>query len=585
MVKQLKIALFLLVLLAGTGWAKEKPLVAVLPFSVHSAENIDYVQQGIWDMLSSRIAVSTKIEVATKEILLANLPEAGKKDLALADVYGLGKKISADFVIWGSITKIGDNVSIDGKLVDISAYKSPVGIFAQSQGLDEIIPKINDFAQRISTYIASGGTESIALPALTSSPTLPAPSTATPLLRAPEQPSPQAARERQLIAGLRSGKTGTMTAIPVNSDYINTPQAGNTRGFWMSQEFGTEFKGMAIGDVNADGLNEIVLIDGSNIYIYQSKGGALTPIQPQPPAGAKSNNYLAVDIADINNNGIKEIIVTSMVGDSLNSFVLEWKEGKFVPVATGLPWFLRVIQDSAEEPILLGQVKDRDKPFNAPITEIVWDGTAFREGKKMKIPEGLSVYGLTLSALDNRGTEKVIALGASDKLTIYDRTDKPLERIHVLGGGGEVVWKSDDDFGGSNNGFFPYGGRIEDEDGQRVVAFINPRILTYGTSKAGKKEFVLVKSSSATGTAFKNFRFFTSSEIIDMEWDGLGMAENWRTKKINGYVADYQIKDIDNDGQNELVLAVVLSAGPVSKQKSTIVSYKLMPQEIAAPAK
>ena len=41
----------------------------------------------------------------------------------------------------------------------------------------------------------------------------------------------------------------------------------------------------------------------------------------------------------------------------------------------------------------------------------------------------------------------------------------------------------------------------------------------------------------------------------------MGMVENWRTKKINGYVADYQFKDIDNDGENEVVLALVLSTG------------------------
>jgi hypothetical protein len=34
-----------------------------------------------------------------------------------------------------------------------------------------------------------------------------------------------------------------------------------------------------------------------------------------------------------------------------------------------------------------------------------------------------------------------------------------------------------------------------------------------------------------------------------------GPSENWKTRKINGYVADYQFKDIDNDGQNEIVLA------------------------------
>jgi hypothetical protein len=55
----------------------------------------------------------------------------------------------------------------------------------------------------------------------------------------------------------------------------------------------------------------------------------------------------------------------------------------------------------------------------------------------------------------------------------------------------------------------------------------------------------------------------------------MGMVENWQTKKINGYVADYQFKDIDNDGENEVVLALVLSPGGILKDRSVIVAYDL----------
>ena len=105
-------------------WAKDKTIVAVLPFSVHSAENIDYVRQGVGDMLSSRISVNEKIEVISRDATLAALKETGGKELTLADVTALGKKLNADFVVWGSITKIGSSLSIDGKLIDIAAAKT-----------------------------------------------------------------------------------------------------------------------------------------------------------------------------------------------------------------------------------------------------------------------------------------------------------------------------------------------------------------------------------------------------------------------------------------------------------------------------
>ena len=556
---RLAVLIFFFLSTGTIAWSKEKSSVSVLPFSVHSSENIEYVQQGIWDMLNSRISANSKIEVITKDTVLANLKEADKKELTAADVYGLGKKMNADFVVWGSITKIGNNVSIDGKLVDIGSYTSSVGIFVQSQGLDEIIPKINDFAQRIANYI-TGGVSVATMPTATPSP-------------APEQPSSQAAREKAIISGMKAGKKGTSTAIPVKSDPINSPQAPDRtdrKFFWMSQEFGIEFKGMDIGDVNNDGLNECVIIDSSNVFIYQKKGASLTLIQKIP--GQKQDNYLSVDVADINNNGTKEIIISNIVGDALDSFIIEWKELKFTTIASKLPWFLRALNDSSGSIMLFGQRFGTDGPYNSPIQEIIWDGKQYRENKRMKIPEGLSVYGLALDTLENNGTEKIIALDEDDCLVIYDKTDKLLSKIHTSGGNKELLWKSNEEYGGSKN-YFNHNRQKSHIDDFNDKTFVNLRIISYDANKDGKKELIIVKNISATGSLFKNLRMFISGKIYDLEWDGSKLAENWKTKEIDGYIADYQLKDLDNDGKNEIILALVLSVGLTYQEKSVIISY------------
>ena len=91
-----------------------------------------------------------------------------------------------------------------------------------------------------------------------------------------------------------------------------------------------------------------------------------------------------------------------------------------------------------------------DKPFDTPIYEILWQNGEYREGRKMQIPEGLSVYGLTLDKLGSGGAEKVITLNTDDYLCIYDQTDKPLSKVAIFGGSKELIWKSEDVFGGSN---------------------------------------------------------------------------------------------------------------------------------------
>jgi TolB-like protein len=557
---RLSICLALLIIAYGSLAAKGEKTVAVLPFALHSGESIDYVRQGIWDMLSSRIAVTDKIDVISKDAVLQALKGKEGKDLALQDIYGLGKRMNADFVVYGSITKIGNSMSIDGKLIDIAANKSAVSLFAQSQGMDEVIVKINDFARNIDNHILGTVPPSFAPPP------------ASAQVQTQQQQTPQDSRESDIIGGMKKSKKGTFTSV-INPDFITSTRPLDRKGFWMSQKFPVEFRGMDIGDVTGDGLNKVVIIDTHNVMIYQKKDKDFILVQKIP--GKSSQNFLAVDVADINGNGVKEIIVTSMTRNIVDSFVLEYRDGKFVEIASKLPWYMRVI-DTPSGTILLGQTKGMDKPFSNPIHQIIWEEGKYKEGKKMKIPVGLSVYGLTIDNLGTGGGEKIIALDDYDYLSIYEPTDKPLMSLKRLGGSPERIYKSDDNYGGSNTVI------VNDDlspDDENRTTFINSRILTLDTGKDGKKEIIIVKNLSSIGRVLKNVKLFTSSEVYNLEWDGLGLVENWRTRKISGYVADYQLKDLDNDGQKEIVLALVLSVGGSVSDRSVIVSYKMSPQQ------
>jgi TolB-like protein len=556
---QYMFCLIILLLATSSLWAKDKYTVTVLPFSLHSVENIDYVKQGIGDMLSTRISVPNKIEVTGKDVVLTELKKYKTKEMTLVEVYDLGKRLKSDYVVWGSISKIGSSISIDGKLVDITAGKADIGIFTQSQSLDEVIPKINDFSQRIVQHIL--GTT---------------PPSAAPVVAAPAPPvtrptAPGLSRESQIITGMKTGKRGTLTSA-INTEFINAPDPFNRRGFWMSQKLPTEFKGMDIGDVNNDGKNEVVIIDKHNVYIYQKIGNELNLLEKI--AGKSYDNYISVDVADINKNGVKEIFVTSLNDTLLTSFVLEFKDGKYVKIASDVRWFLRVIDTPSGIPMLLGQDYGFDKPFDTPIYEIVWRDGKYVPDQKMKIPLGLSIYGLAIDNVGSGGGEKIIALDELDYLCIFEKTNKPLSRIFTFGfSNDDLIWRSDDVFGGSNN-YFENIDKKKPEENEKS-AYINLRILTFDTNKDGKKEIIIVRNLSSVGRVFKHLKLFTSSEIYNLEWDGIGMAENWRTKKINGYVADYCFKDIDNDGKPKLVLALVLSVGASLRDKSVIVVYEL----------
>jgi TolB-like protein len=566
---QFIIYLTLILFTAGSLWAKDNYTVTILPFTLHSAENIDYVKQGIEEMLNSRLSASDKITLTDNDIVLKELKKSKIKDISANSALNIGKKLKSDYVIWGSITKIGNSISINGKLVDILNTKSDVGVSTQAQTLDDVIPKINDFSESIIRNILGTTPQANA----------PLPAAAAPSVIQPPQAPAAISRESQIIASMKTGgkKGGTLTSV-INSEYINTPEPINRKDFWMSQKIPTEFKGMAIGDVNSDGTSEIVVIDKNSVYIYQKTEKELKYLEKIK--GNSYDNYLAVDVADINGNGTPEIVVTSLNSSLPDSFILELKNGKYVKIASDIRWFLRVIDTPSGIPLLLCQEYGMNKPFDTPIYEMVYRDGKYVADQKMKIPLGLSIYGLAIDSLGTGKSEKIFALDELDYLYIIEKTNKTLSRLTSFGfAGEELIWKSDDVYGGSNNYFenMENAANPTESDREREKsAYVNLRILSYDSNKDGKKELILVKNLSSVGRIFKHFKLFTSSEIYNLEWDGMGLLENWHTKKINGYVADYAIKDVDGDGKPEIVLALVQSVGTAVRDKSVIVIYKLM---------
>jgi len=151
-----------------------------------------------------------------------------------------------------------------------------------------------------------------------------------------------------------------------------------------------------------------------------------------------------------------------------------------------------------------------DKPFSTPIHEIRWEDGQYKQGKQMKIPVGLSVYGLTMDDLGTGG-EKVIALDDSDYLYIYAPTEKPLERLKSLGSVPERLYRSDDYFGGSNTAI------VNDDllpDDENRTTFINSRILTLDTGKDGKKEIIIVKNLGSVGKILKNVKLLQQARSM-----------------------------------------------------------------------
>ena len=125
--------------------------VAVLPFAMNTPANLNYLQGGIRDMLSSRLSWQTKVQLVNKSE--TDRAIRGEKEISQSEALRIGAGLKADYVLYGSITSTGQSVSIEAKMVPVSGKTEPVSFYAQTKSLDDIMPQVNLFAQQINQKV------------------------------------------------------------------------------------------------------------------------------------------------------------------------------------------------------------------------------------------------------------------------------------------------------------------------------------------------------------------------------------------------------------------------------------------------
>jgi TolB-like protein len=531
-----RILLFALVAclaLSGSAAAQTKDAgriykVAILPFLINSQENLDYLRDGIQDILTSRLSVDGKVVVIERTAVERALYEDRPMRLDETVAARIGNKVGADYVVLGSVTKIGNYISLDARLISLTEDKPPVGVFTQHKGIDDVMTKMGDFAQEMVYKI---------------------------LGRRPSGSRSSDGRQPYLF---QQGGTGGRRSTAEGTDYRK------------SQTFDFEIKALDIGDVDGDKKNEIVFTDQNNVYVFKYDGERLNLMQ-KINIGYQ-HTFLSLDVADINRNGIAEIIVTSVVDDRLQSFILEYEEGRFRKIVDKSEWFYRVVDYPKEGPILMGQRQGGDGVPNGPVYRFLWKSKGFERGPKL--PFAPDTFILNVAPVDLKGTGKVETLQ-------YDKNDY----LRLLDEKGRILWKSTERLGGTSNYYetlkkTPDGWKAVDRMPWRVV--VPTRLTVKDVYGDGSPLVLLPKNDFSVGSLTEKVRTYEKGLVVALAWDGERLVTEWKTREIPGYIADAQFKDADNDGEPELVLAVPQAETDSAagffgkkKEKSNIYFFKL----------
>jgi hypothetical protein len=266
---------------------------------------------------------------------------------------------------------------------------------------------------------------------------------------------------------------------------------------------------IATGDIDADGKKEIVLSNGKEILFY-TLGSDL-----QPALGGLTikssglDDHLWLDTVDLNGNGKDEVVVTSMKGNEVISYVYELKGSEFVLLFQD-KGFLRRLDKG-----LIWQAYSRADGFDGAVSEISWDGT-YKKGAQLKLPGGVNIYDFVYLDDPSRG-----------KLTVaYDEKGY----VNIYDSAGLRLWKSETRTGGFLTSFPRSSPSIGSDKGDWTV---KDRLIVKDSQVLSVERTPLLKMVKGLG--------YRNSRIKDLRWIGLSAEESVLIDDISGPLFDYTV--------------------------------------------
>jgi TolB-like protein len=523
---------------ANTGTCNTGKKVAIFPFAVNSPQDLSFLQNGLYSMLSSRLADPGKVDVLEKEATLETLKEAQKLpatkgDLTESKARIIGANINVDYVLFGSLTHFGDSISLDANMVDVAGEKPTISFFKQSNNLGDIIPLVNTFSGDINQKVFSRSIRDEMY------------------ARPQQQTTPGPFQNADGSQGQYSG-----------GPFINMNQR-QSKGFITNLMLPDFVTSLATGDVDKDGKIEVVLATENTLQIFRTEDNQLVL---EKKLEYDSNLRIArLDIADINGNGYPEIFVTcfSIHRDDLASFVVEYIGSQYSIIVDDETIYYGLIDDKlSDKKRLLGQSLGRH-PFDGRVYNMVWDNDRYKKEKKIRMPRFLSILSLLKGNILTDEKSEFAAINQHGRLVVFTEAST-------------IEWEGNEKYGGSAHHFLL---PRDDTDGSyRDRIYLQPRVLSYDFDNKDKKELVVINNQELGGGSFGQFKRFTKGNIEVLSWNDIALAPMFQTRTVQGWISDVAISDFDNDGKMEIIAAVVdrNKFSLMSKRKkSNIISYEL----------
>jgi len=126
--------------LADAAHGQEPVRVLILPFEVFAQEDLSYLKQQI------PIVIKTQLEQEGAKLIILDQETLKSREMridSVAAIRQVGIENGSDYVIWGSLTWLGQNFSLDAKMLPLAKIENPQAFFAEGEGVENLPATVN----------------------------------------------------------------------------------------------------------------------------------------------------------------------------------------------------------------------------------------------------------------------------------------------------------------------------------------------------------------------------------------------------------------------------------------------------------
>ncbi len=140
------ILLLIFFLLSDVAHGQQPVRVVILSFAVYAQEDLSYLKQQIPEVIKTQLEQEgARILVLDQETLASR----GFRADSPAAIRQIGVETGGDYVIWGSLTWLGQNFSLDAKMLPTEKVEDPYAFSAEGEGVENLPASVKALVQEM----------------------------------------------------------------------------------------------------------------------------------------------------------------------------------------------------------------------------------------------------------------------------------------------------------------------------------------------------------------------------------------------------------------------------------------------------